>query len=187
MSCGLWAQIEADTPLSLGRSQEYSQTSGNLGNLVVSISASTGQSAGPSAAALGNGVAAPTMAMLTTSNQHFLNQPSELWTQIEANTPLSLGRSQEYSQTTGNLGNLANSISASTRQSVGPSAAAPLDASANSVIRTPEEIQQEMSMIMIAQGISFPSEFPKGPWNMPDEAKNCINKCYARQAMEHLQ
>ena len=188
-SSELWAHTEPNPALSIGGSQEYSgsqtqeysQATGNLGNLVHSISASTGQSAGPFAAALANVVAAPTMAMLSTSSQQFLNQPSELWPQIEANPALSLGRSQKYPQTTGNLGNLVHSISASTRQSAGPSAAAPLDASANSVVRTPEEIQQEMSKVMIAQGISFPSGFPKGPWKTPEEAKNCINKCYAQQ------
>ena len=94
-----------------------------------SISASTGHPAGPSAAAL---TAAPTMAMLNTSNQQFLNQSSELWAHTEPNPALSIGGSQEYSgsqtqeysQATGNLGNLVHSISASTGQSAGPFAAA---------------------------------------------------------------
>ena len=34
---------------------------------------------------------------------------------------------------------------------------------------------------MGAMGISFPPEFPKGPWKTSEEAKDCINKCYAQK------
>ena len=125
----------------------------NLTNLRHLISATTGQ---PAATALANAVLAPTRTTLSTSNQQFLNQPGEgeLWAQIVANPALLMGGRPVCPQTT-----------------------AALDASANSAKRTPGAIHQEMS----AQGISFPSGFPKGPWKTSEEAKNCINKCYAQQ------
>ena len=60
---------------------------------------------------------------------------------------------------------------------------APPAASAKSVLcRTPEAIYKEMNKEMCAKGISFPSRFPEGPWTTSEEAKDCINKCYAQKA-----
>jgi hypothetical protein len=65
---------------------------------------------------------------------------------------------------------------------VNPTATAPLVAPAKSMLtRTPEAVYTEMNQVMGAKGIYFPSGFPKGPWKKSEEAKDCINKCYAQK------
>lgn len=156
--------------------QNFSSTTGTLhasmapamdgsalsGNLVHSTSATAGQPAGPAAAALAQVLAVqnwPYATMFSTmSSQQCLKGPGELSPPILANPSLLIGGHQ-CSQGT-----------------------APLAASAKSVlIRTPEAIYQERNKDMGAKGISFPSGFPEGPWKSSEEAKDCINKCYAQK------
>ena len=134
---------------------------GNLVHSISSVPPPTGQPAGLAAAmALARVGAVPNWPLMTlyssTSNQPYLNWPGDLSALILANPGLLMSFIRQRSQTTASLAASANGL----------------------LSRIPEQTYQEMDKEMGAMDISFPSEFPKGPWKTSEEAKDCINKCF---------